>query len=433
MLKNPNDKYDFNIDKFYKDYLNGPKIFKYRNALDPSFIPEELPHRDKEIKKVAEKTACALKGDTPPNFLCYGMTGTGKTATIRYVSQKLAQQNINNKPWWIYVNCGIISTPYRILAHIYNSITGSEKIPPTGLPKDVIFKRLLGLLDGMVKNAICFLVLDEIDMLKKNIDEILYELTRMNENLDYCKISLIGISNNLNFKDILDPRVKSSLGEEHIVFSSYNAKELGDILRERAKIAFYEGVVKDDVIPYCSAIAAKEHGDARKALQLLRKAGSLAERAQNKTITKDHVNKAQNELEKDYIIEYIKGLPLQAQVVLTSIYLISKINPKHTIISGDIYEVYEELSKKIHGIRKLTKRRISDYINELSLAGIIIAEIRSRGNKGRTKIIKLDVDLVLIEKFLKENDKIKNVLGYEPVILQSDKVNVNGNVYKKIG
>ena len=86
MLKNPNDKYDFNIDKFYKDYLNGPKIFKYRNALDPSFIPEELPHRDKEIMKVAEKTACALKGDTPPNFLCYGMTGTGKTATIRYVT-----------------------------------------------------------------------------------------------------------------------------------------------------------------------------------------------------------------------------------------------------------------------------------------------------------------------------------------------------------
>jgi cell division control protein 6 len=149
MLKNNNDNNDhnFNIDKFYKEYLKGPKIFKKRDALDPSFVPDELPHRDREIQIVAELTACALKGDTPPNFLCYGMTGTGKTATIRYVSQKLAQQNINNNLWWIYVNCSIISTPYRILAHIYNTIMESEKIPPTGLPKDIIFKRLLGLLD----------------------------------------------------------------------------------------------------------------------------------------------------------------------------------------------------------------------------------------------------------------------------------------------
>ncbi|MHA1255143.1 MAG: hypothetical protein ACTSPS_06025 [Promethearchaeota archaeon] len=99
MLKNNNDNNSFNIEQFYKDYLTGPKIFKNRDALDPSFVPDELPHRNKEIQKVAEKTACALKGDTPPNFLCYGITGTGKTATIRYVSQKLAQQNINTKPW----------------------------------------------------------------------------------------------------------------------------------------------------------------------------------------------------------------------------------------------------------------------------------------------------------------------------------------------
>ena len=147
MLKNNNDNTNnnFNIDKFYKEYLKGPKIFKKRDALEPSFIPEELPHRDREIQMVAELTACALMGDAPPNFLCYGMTGTGKTASIRYVSEKLAQQGLENKPWWIYINCNIISTSYRTLAHIYNTIIGKEKIPPTGLPKDTIFKRLLGL------------------------------------------------------------------------------------------------------------------------------------------------------------------------------------------------------------------------------------------------------------------------------------------------
>ena len=106
-------------------------------------------------------TACTLLGDSPPNFLCYGPTGTGKTATIRYISQKLTQQCLDDKPWWIYVNCSVVSTPYRILAHIYNRISGTERIPPTGLPKDIIFKKLLGILDQKVQ-TICFLVLGSL-------------------------------------------------------------------------------------------------------------------------------------------------------------------------------------------------------------------------------------------------------------------------------
>ena len=209
LLKNDNNNYKFSIDKFYKNYLKGPRIFNNRDALD-----------------IAEKTACALFGDAPPSFLCYGQTGTGKTATIRYISQKLAQQNTEIKPWWIYINCNVVSTPYRILAHIYNTISRDEKIPPTGLPKDIIFKRLLGLLDSKVKNSIFFLVLDEIDILieKKGGNEILYDLTRLNENLDQCKTSLIGISNKLKFRTSLDPRILSSLGE---AFAN-NKKEVRD-------------------------------------------------------------------------------------------------------------------------------------------------------------------------------------------------------------
>jgi cell division control protein 6 len=433
-LKNNDNNYQFNIDKFYKNYLKGPRIFNNRDALEPSYIPEALPHRDVQIKDIAEKTACALLGDAPPTFLCYGQTGTGKTATIRYVSQKLAQQSSKIKPWWIYINCNVVSTPYRILAHIYNTISRQEKIPPTGLPKDIIFKKLLGLLDSKVKNSICFLVLDEIDILvdKKGGNEILYDLTRFNENLDHCRSSLIGISNKLKFRDNLDPRILSSLGEEHIVFPSYDAGELRDILNERAKIAFNEDVLKEDVIPLCSAIAAKEHGDARKALQLLRKAGELAERAQSKIVTVKYVEKAQEDLEKDYIVEYIKGMPLQAQLVLASIYLILKFSPDHIIISGDIYNVHSEIRSLIPGVRQLTKRRISDYINELALAGIISAEIKSMGHYGRTKIIKLDIGLELVEKIFSEIDKIQDIMDYKPILLQTDKVRLKNNIFKKL-
>lgn len=433
MLKN-NNNYQFNIDKFYKNYLKGPRIFNNRDALESSYIPDDLPHRDSQIKSIAEKTACALLGDTPPSFLCYGMTGTGKTATIRYVSQKLAQQNSEIKPWWIYINCNIVSTPYRILAHIYNTISRKEKIPPTGLPKDIIFKRLLGLLDSKIGNSICFLVLDEIDILvgKKGGNEILYDLTRLNENLDNCKSSIIGISNKLKFRENLDPRILSSLGEEHIVFPSYDASELRDILIKRAKIAYQENILKEEVIPLCAAIAAKNHGDARKALQLLRKAGELAERGQNIIVTAKHVEKAQEELENDHIKEYIKGMPLQAQLILASIYLISRFSPEHIIISGDIYDVHSEIRGLIPGIRELTKRRISDYINELSLAGIISAEVKSMGHYGRTKIIKLDIAMELIGNVILEINKFRGIMNYKPAFLQADKVKLKNNIFKKL-
>ena len=439
MLTNQNDNnnYAFNIDKFYRNYLKGPNLFRKREALEPSFIPDELPHRNSEIEKIAGITACALKGDVPPNFLCYGMTGTGKTATVRYVSQKLAQHCTNHPPWWIYINCTVVSTPYRILAHIYNTIVGREKIPATGLPKDVILKKLLGLLDQKVKDSVCFLVLDEIDILieKKGGNEILYTLTRLNESLDLCRTSVIGISNKLKFMEYLDSRVTSNLDEEEpIVFHPYNANELADILKLRAEIAFHEGIIEDGVIKLCAGLAAREHGDARKALQLLRKAGEIAERNQNKKVLEKHVENAQKDIDKDHIVEYMLSMPLQAQLTLAAIYLLSKYTREHIITSGDIYEVHSELTNKIPGVKQLTHRRISDYINELALSGLITANTRSMGHYGRTKIINLDIENDLVERVLSQIKKIQDykLLNYKPILLQTDKVKVKNIVFKKL-
>lgn len=438
MLTNHNEKgmYSFNIDKFYQNYLKGPKLFKNREALEPSFIPDVLPHRNSEIEKIAGITACALKGDVPPNFLCYGMTGTGKTATVRYISQKLAQHS-TKPPWWVYINCTVVSTPYRILAHIYNTIVGKEIIPSTGLPKDVILKKLLGLLDQYIKDSICFLVLDEIDILieKKGGNEILYNLTRLNESLDQCRTSVIGISNKLKFTEFLDARVNSNLEEEEpIVFKPYNANQLYDILKLRAEIAFKEGVIDDGVIKLCAGLAAKENGDARKALQLLRKAGEIAERNQTKKILENHVEKAQKDIDKDYIVEYIFSMPLQAKLTLTAIFLLSKNTKEHIITSGDIYEAHSELAQIIPNVKQLTHRRISDYINELALSGLITATTKSMGHYGRTKIVKLDIEFNLIERILSQINKVKEyrLLDYKPIILQTDKVKIKNVVFKKL-
>lgn len=160
----------------------------------------------------------------------------------------------------------------------------------------------------------------------------------------------------------------------------------------------------------------------------------MAEMNKHAKITESDIYKAQKDIEKDHIVEYILGLPLQAQLTLIAIYLLTKYSKDHIITSGDIYEVHSELSKKIPGVKELTRRRISDYINELNLAGLINTSTRSMGYYGRTKIINLDIDVKLLGQILKQVDRIRisDLLNYKPILLQSDKVKIKNNVFKRL-
>ena len=127
-------------------------------------------------------------------------------------------------------------------------------------------------------------------------------------------------------------------------------------------------------------------------------------------------------------------MPLQSQLTLTAIYLMRKYSKENIITSGDIYEIHLELTNKLTNTKLLTKRRISDYINELALAGIITATTRSMGHYGRTKIITLDIDISLTEKVLSQVKHISmaDLLNYKPLLLQTDKVKIKNNVFKKL-
>jgi len=244
------------------------------------------------------------------------------------------------------------------------------------------------------------LVLDEIDeLVKKTGDEILYNLTRINSELKNSQLTLIGISNDILFTDHLDPRVKSSLSEEELVFSPYNALQLQSILKQRSKLAFKKNVIENGVIEKCAAYAARDHGDARRALELLRVAGELAERKGKLTINITHIDDAEDKIERDRIVDIVATQPKQHQVTLYSIItLYSK--RKNIIFTGEIYELYKELCDKT-GLRPLTQRRISDVISELDMIGLINAKVISKGRYGRTREISLSLSKSLEPKILK--------------------------------
>lgn len=384
------------IDEILKKRLKRKtRIFKNKEKLHPEYIPETLPHRENEIRRLAEILIVALEGERPSNVLIYGLTGTGKTAVAKYVVKRVVEkaESMNVRLNYAYVNTRKTDTTYRVLSSIASSI--GLRIPSTGIAISEVYRRYINGLENW--GGLHIVVLDEIDYyVKKEGDDLLYKLVRINEELSKARVVLIGITNDINFVETLDPRIKSSLGEEEIVFPPYNAEQLFDILKQRAEQAFEKDVIDNAVISYCAAIAAREHGDARRALDLLRVAGEIADREGSPKITIEHVKKAMVELEEGRVYQTVSTLPLHAKLLLKAV--IHVIKEKGTGTTGEVYNKYVELSHK-YGYEPLTQRRISEIINQLDMIGLLNATVVSRGRYGKTRLIKINKNLIeTIEK-----------------------------------
>jgi len=289
-----------------------------------------------------------------------------------------------------------------------------EDIPMTGWPTDQVFQKFREALDS--QEQVLIVILDEIDKLVKKGDDVLYNLSRINSNLKRAKVSLIGVSNDLKFTEFLDPRVKSSLGEEEIIYPPYDADQIRDILYQRAVMAYHDNVLDNSVIPLCAALAAQEHGDARRALDLLRVSGEIAERCEDKIVTEVHARRAQDKIEVDRIVEVVRTLPTQSKLVLFSIVVlnISAQNQNislQNITTGEVYNVYRKLCKFID-MDTLTQRRVTDLMSELDMLGIINAVVVSKGRYGRTKEISLSVPAKNTHDVLLEDYKLSPLQNY---------------------
>ena len=379
-------------------------------------MPEILPHREREINDLAAIMVPALRGETPSNVFIYGKTGTGKTAVAKFIGKELLKKGTETgkKVKFIYINCEVVDTQYRVLQNIANQFIDewNEHIPFTGWPTDEVYSKVKSMMDK--EKSVTIIVLDEIDKLKG--DEALYSLSRINSELEKARVSVIGISNDLKFTEFLDPRVKSSLGEENMVFYPYNADQLQDILKDRIEIALKTDTLDGDVIPLCAALSAQEHGDARRALDLIRVSAELAERNKDHRITRNHVKTAQNKIEIDRILEVVRTLPNQSKLILYSILLFDKQNKgagrTQAMNTGEVYDIYKQLCKKAR-YSILTQRRAADLISELDMLGIITARVISKGRHGRTREIQVSSSSEDLLNVLHEDDIFKELAKYK--------------------
>ncbi len=377
-------------------------LFNNKGVLQVRYTPESIPHRDEQIKSIAGILASTLRGERPSNLFVYGKTGTGKTLSVQYVMDEILKKSeeLGVEVRFEYINCKlkkVADTEYRILAALIRQLGGS--VPATGLPTDQVWSKFIELIDD--KRQLIVFIFDEIDQaVKKMSDNFLYSITRLNQELNNAQISIIGISNDVTFLENIDPRVRSSLGEEEFVFPPYNAIQLQDILNDRCSEAFKDGVVVDGVIAKCAAYAAREHGDARRALDLFRIAGELSEREGEEKISEDYIDLANNKMERDKILDIVESEPKQFQLVLYSILELTKKGKEggmEKIFTGDVYNHYQDLCAQTK-TDPLTQRRISDIIAEIDMLGLINAKVISKGRHGRTREIRLSIPSNLFNK-----------------------------------
>ena len=367
-------------------------IFKTKEYLDHRFIPETLPHRNEQIESIAKYWVEALNNITPPDITLYGKTGTGKTSATLYAKKQLeeiaSERNLNIRIE--YLRCTDFNTEYQILAQLCQKL--GKPVPFRGWTKAEVVNTFRSLFTKNVlgKDMILIVILDEIDVVLKNDgDSILYTLTRTDN------VAITSISNYVDFKKFIKPKVKSSLRDREIVFPPYNAAQLQDILKERSQLSSKEGVISSGVLSYCAALAAKEEGDARYALDLLKTSGEIADEIGASEVNRNFVEEAKDRIEHNKIYDVIVTLPIQQQRVLETIKDLTE--KKKEITSGKLYESYQKLAKS----DAVSYRRLFDFVNELEMLGLISTNTISRGRgRGRTNIITLQCDTDLIDKAL---------------------------------
>ena len=367
-------------------------VFENKDALGESYQPDRIEERDDEIEEYMNALQPIVDGWEPNNVFLYGNTGVGKTAVTDYLLDRLRTdvdryEDVDLSV--ITVNCKTLNSSYQVAVELVNTVRppGGE-ISSTGHPQQTVFTKLYEELDDI--GGTVLVVLDEVDAIGDR-DELLYELPRARSNgyLDDTRVGLIGISNDFKFRERLDPRVQDTLCERELQFPPYDAAELRNILESRAEVAMADGVLDDGVLSLCAALAARDSGSARQALDLLRLAGEIAENDDDGHITEGHVEAARSELEQERVEEGMRELTAHGRLALLAV-IARSAKAETPCRTRELYEEYVGLCES-SGTDPLAQRSVHNHLSDLRMLGILSANENRSGSRGNYYSYDLDV------------------------------------------
>lgn len=371
------------------------------DLLEDTYVPHILPHRELQVRQVLKVLSPAIHGRAPSHLFLYGKSGSGKTAVVRMVLETLPETMKSSVHLTtVFVDCSRADTAYGALRIIANKLVDLEdgagaKQFGTKLGTQILYDAIKKRVEK--RGDLTVIVLDELDkLLERSGDEMIFSLLNLNSELDDSKVVLIATTNNNQMEEMLTQATKSRLNEERIHFPPYNQTQLLDILKARAQEALVDGCYDPGALALCAAHGAREHGDARKAIAVLRVAARNADQEGTRLITESHIDIARAHLERDVIVDSITTLPLQQKIVLYVVASLTKPG-KPAPQSNAIYLNYAAMVSSF-GMKPLHQRSIRNYLTDFQSLGLLEKSLNNRGRGGGVNLearLMIGVDRVM--------------------------------------
>lgn len=408
-------------------------VFQDKGLLDPDTVIDEdrIVGRDDQLDDIITYLRPALQGNRPPNMLLYGPSGTGKSLIINAVCQQVFElaNSQGDRFGVIQINCQTIKSHdravYRLVKNAAEEAGVDVGVPESGVSTDQKLDRFYEILSNNFDSVI--IILDEVDLLvgrqrdpneEPAYSKLLYQLSRASQlgRID-GHVSVAALTNDPRFMEDLDGRAESSFNPQDIVFSDYNADQLQAIL-ERRRDAYQDDILDNGIIPISAAFAAQDHGDARKAIDLFRKAGEIADREGDETVREKHVRDAQKEAERDRTLTQMQGLSTQKKLSLyaTAIVPVHSQRNLNAVPSTVAYRVYQYLTDLLDADEK-SRDSYLRYMNEAETYNFVTSDKRGRGyGSGVHKEYTFVDDPEVVAETLQEDIKLKQAENEENLV-----------------
>ncbi|SNR77910.1 cell division control protein 6 [Halorubrum ezzemoulense] len=370
----------------------GVDVFENETALKEEWTPEDLPGRDEELGKLAKplmgiprEINKGQEPSTPDSILVSGKAGQGKTEAARMALDEVSGtiEDVGGELHAFEVSLKDVNTEYQAVGKILTAIEPETNGIPKGHSLPDLNERMFDRLDEIGGYIILFL--DEIDNLGGGNDDLLYQLSRgkskeSQDGLEDACVGIIGVSNDIQFSDTLGTKTDDSFHSKKVHFDPYNANQLRGILNQRAAIAFKDDALEDSVIPKTAALTAQDSGSARQAIRLLYETGQTACHEDSTTVTEDHLETAQEELQEVDIVNKLQDLTVNDQACLLALAVLEDRGdtPART---KEVYSEYKRIAELIE-IDKLTKRTIRKKLTNLDTYNLTMVHKQSGNVQG---------------------------------------------------
>ncbi len=336
---------------YIEDELGRKSVFKSEQYLSIDYVPESLPHRENELRILAQsfKSLIATPGRTSQKFLIEGPVGTGKTAVAKRFAEQMEmaarRPGRNLRFHKLHINCRVNKSAYLVYLKILR--TFRPEFPRRGHSPEEILQMIVEVLES--EDRYLLLILDELDyFIKQKGGDILYNLTRlMDDQLNaQQRLSIIGVGRRIPLdQGLFDSSTLSTLQRNILRFKPYNAIQLQDILNERVRMAFEKGAIMKEALQMICEIAA-ERGDARYAIELLWRAGKQADSLESPVIIPDYVRKAKADTHPELRVEVLSTLPKQTQLLLLATARKLKEGRSAYVTIGEVEEMYRSVCEE---------------------------------------------------------------------------------------